>query len=197
MNLKSLENRFFNLLDELQVYENKKAKISLSIQLRGIVEEWLISDELWNLKDLVNETKMKHLEQILETYPDLLTDEKGINEQIIKAFTFERPLTSIELINKNSERVLQFMEELKEFFLVGHAHYEIESDIDIFISRSKTVFDTTMYHVSKNLEQNGGFLSRGFFDKIADLLGIFFGYSPLEVVRHCLKELPKKYDLII
>ena len=103
MNLKSLENRFFNLLDELQVYENKKAKISISIQLRGIVEEWLISDELWNLKDLVNETKMKHLEQILETYPDLLTDEKGINEQIIKAFTFERPLTSIELINKNSE----------------------------------------------------------------------------------------------
>ena len=156
----------------------------------------MISYESWNLKDFVREERLKQLKEVLEGYSELLTKEGEIKDQMINAFIFKKPLTSIELFNEDSKVVHKFMEELESFFLVAHALYEDGLGLEIFVSRNKDFLDTMKYHVSKNQKEHGGFLSRGFLDEIADISGLLFGYSPQDVARHCLKELPKKYYLI-
>ena len=140
---------------------------------------------------LIKEERIKKLENVLANYPDILS-EFEIKEQIIKAFKFEKPLTSIELEGENKEKVAQLMEELENFFFTGHIYFEPDSQEStfsglIFISRFNNLFDAAMNYAKKH---------NGLLDEFADLSGILFGYSSKEVAEYCLEERLKKKELV-
>ena len=140
---------------------------------------------------MISEERIKKLEKILANYPDILS-EFEIKEQIIKAFKFEKPLTSIELEGEDKEKIAQLMEELDNFFYTGRIYFEPDSQESafsglIFISRFKNLFDAAMNYANKH---------NGLLDEFADLSGILFGYSPKEVADYCLEERFKKKNLI-
>ena len=140
---------------------------------------------------MISEERIKKLENVLANYPDILS-EFEIKEQIIKAFKFEKPLTSIELEGENKEKVAQLMEELENFFFTGHIYFEPDSQEFgftglILISRFKNLFDVAMNYANKH---------NGLLDEFADLSGILFGYSPKEVAKYCSGERLKKYNLM-
>ena len=140
---------------------------------------------------IFDEERIKKLEKVLANYPDILS-EFEIKEQIIKAFKFEKPLTSIELEGENKEKVAQLMEELENFFFTGRIYFEPDSQESafsglIFISRFKNLFDAAMNYAKKH---------NGLLDEFADLSGILFGYSSEEVAEYCLKERLRKFNLI-
>ena len=140
---------------------------------------------------MISEERIKKLEKVLANYPDILS-EFGIKEQIIKAFKFEKPLTSIELEGENNEKVSQLMKELEKFFFTGHIYFEPDSQEFafsglIFISRFKNLFDVAMNYAKKH---------NGLLDEFADLSGILFGYSSKEVAEYCLEERLKKKEIV-
>ena len=53
---------------------------------------------------IIKEERIKKLEKILSNYPDILS-ESGIKKQIINTFKFEKPLASLELYDKNTQKV--------------------------------------------------------------------------------------------
>jgi hypothetical protein len=57
----------------------------------------------------------------------------------------------------------------------------------IFISRFKNLFDAVMNYAKKH---------NGLLDEFADLSGILFGYTPVEVADYCSEERLKKFNLI-
>ena len=139
----------------------------------------------------VSKEKVNRLEEVLANYPDILS-EFEIKEQIIKAFKFEKPLTSIELEGEDKEKVAQLIEELENFFFTGHIYFEPDSQESafsglIFISRFKNLFDAAMNYAKKH---------NGLLDEFADLSGILFGYSSKEVAEYCSEERLKKHSLI-
>ena len=140
---------------------------------------------------IISGERIKNLEKVLAKYPDILS-EFEIKEQIIKAFKFEKPLTSIELEGENKEKVAQLMKELEIFFFTGHIYFEPDSQEFSFsglilISRFKNLFDTALKYAKKH---------NGLLDEFADLSGILFGYSSIKVAKFCSEERLKKYDLI-
>ena len=140
---------------------------------------------------IISEEGIKKLEKVLVNYPDILS-EFGIKEQILKAFKFEKPLTSIELEGENKEKVAQLIEELENFFFIGHIYFEPDSQECafsglIFISRFKNLFDAAMKYAKKH---------NGLLDEFADLSGILFGYSVKEVAEYCSEERLRKYKLL-
>ncbi len=141
--------------------------------------------------DFVSKEKVNRLEEVLANYPNILS-EFEIKEQIIKAFKFEKPLTSIELEGENKEKVAQLMEELENFFFTGRIYFEPDSQESafsglLFISRFKNLFDAAMNYAKKH---------NGVLDEFADLSGILFGYSSKEVAEYCSEERLKKKFLI-
>ena len=139
----------------------------------------------------VSKEKVNRLEEVLANFPDILS-EFEIKEQIIKAFKFEKPLTSIEFEGENKEKVAQLIEELENFFFTDHIYFEPDSQESvfsglIFISRFKNLFDAAMNYAKKH---------NGLLDEFADLSGILFGYSPKEVADYCSEERLKKYNLM-
>ncbi len=140
---------------------------------------------------MISEGRIKKLEKVLVNYPTLLS-EFEIKEQIINAFKFEKPLTSIEIESENREKIVQFTVELKKFFFVGQIYFEPDSKEFgfsglIFISRFKNLLDVAMNYAKKH---------NGLLDEFADLSGIFSGKSSKEVAEYCSKERLKKYNLI-
>lgn len=140
---------------------------------------------------IINEERIKKLEKVLTNYPEILS-EFGIKEHIIKAFKFEKPITSIEIESEDKEKVAQFMKEMENFFYVDHIYFEPDSQEFgftglIFVSRFKNLFDVAINYAKKH---------KGLLDEFADLSGILFGYSPLEVAEYCSEERLKKYQLI-
>ena len=75
---------------------------------------------------LINEERIKKLEKVLANYPDMLS-EFGIKEQILKSFKFEKPLASIELYDKKTEKLIKFLEDLEDFFFIGRVYFDPES----------------------------------------------------------------------
>lgn len=125
----------------------------------------------------VSKEKVNRLEKVLAKYPDILS-EFEIKEQIIKAFKFEKPLTSIELEGENKEKFAQLMEELENFFFTGHIYFEPDSQEFvfsglIFVSRFKNLFEATMNYAKKH---------NGLLDEFADLSGILFTLKILQNV---------------
>ena len=140
---------------------------------------------------LINEERIKKLEKVLANYPDILS-EFEIKEQIIKAFKFEKPITSIEIDSENTKKVVQFMKEMENFFFVDHISFEPDShDIRfsglILLSRFKNLFEVAMSYANKH---------NGLLDEFADLSGIIFGYSPKDVATYCSEERLKRYNLM-
>jgi len=139
----------------------------------------------------INKEKIRKLEEIIAYYPDILS-EFEIKDQIIKAFKFEKPLTSIEVDREDNEKVIQFMKEMEDFFFVGHIYFEPESREFrfsglIFISRFKNLLDVVIKYAN---EYNG------LLDEFADLSGILCGISTEEVAEYCSKERLKKFNLM-
>ena len=140
---------------------------------------------------IISEERVKNLVRVLSSYSDILS-EFGIKDQIIKTFKFEKPLTSIEFEGENMEKVEQFMEELRNYFLVGHVYFESDSDqLEfsglVFLSRFKNLFNVAMNYANKH---------NGLLDEFADLSGILFGYSSKEVAKYCLKDRLRNLKLI-
>lgn len=140
---------------------------------------------------MISEGRIRKLEKVLAYYPDILS-EFEIKDQIIKAFKFEKPLTSIEVDSEDNEKVIQFMKEMEDFFFVGHIYFEPNSREFgfsglIFISRFKNLFDVAMKYANEH---------NGLLDEFADLSGILFGSSSKEVAEYCSKDRLKKFNLI-
>jgi len=140
---------------------------------------------------IINKERIKRLERILANYSDILS-EFGIKDQIIKAFSFEKPLTSIEVDGEDNDRVEKFMEDLEDFFFVGLTYFEPDSQEFgfsglIFISRFRNLLDVVLNYANDH---------NGLLDKFADLSGIIFGYSSEEVVKYCSQERLEKFNLI-
>jgi len=69
-----------------------------------------------------------------------------VKSGLIKAFRFEKPLTSIEVDGEDNDRIRQFMKELENFFFIGRTYFEPDSQELgfsrlIFISRFKNLLD--------------------------------------------------------
>jgi hypothetical protein len=140
---------------------------------------------------VISKERIIKLEKVLANYSDMLS-EFGIKEQTLKSFKFEKPLTSIEIDSENTEKVVQFMKELENFFFVGHIYFEPDSQEVgfsglIFVSRFKNPFDVAMNYANKH---------NGLLDEFADLSGILFGYSSKDIANYCSKERLQKYNLI-
>ena len=140
---------------------------------------------------IFDEERIKKLEKVLANYPDILSEFR-IKEQILKAFKFEKPLTSIEIESGDKEKVAQLLEELDNFFFTGRIYFEPDSQESafsglLFISRFKNLFDAAMNYAKKH---------NGLLDEFADLSGILFGYSSKEVAEYCSEERLRKYNLI-
>ena len=139
---------------------------------------------------IINEERIKKLKEILNKYPEMISDEE-IGDSIIKTFRFEKPLVSIELYDRQTEKVLKFIEELEDFFFIGQIHFPESQKSDfsglIFISRFRNIFDVAIHYVNKH---------KGLLDEFADLSGILYGYTCKDVARYCSKERLKKFNLI-
>ena len=140
---------------------------------------------------MISEERIRKLEKVLLNYSDILS-EFEVKEQIIKAFKFEKPLTSIEVDSEDNEKIVQFMKELEKFFFVGHIYFEPDSKEFgfsglIFVSRFKNLFDVALNYANKH---------NGLLDGFADLAGILYGYSSEEVAEYCSEKRLKKFNLI-
>ena len=140
--------------------------------------------DIWPLESLVNHERIMRLEEVLAKYPDiLLSYQEGKDiypkDLIMDAYAFEKPLTSIEIDDIKSKKVLQLIKDLEEFFFVRYTSYEI------YISRFKSLCNVAIDKPRNKI---------GLSDEFADLAGILYGYSPKEVVQYCLKR--RKYHLI-
>ena len=144
---------------------------------RKLIEEKV---ELRTLEHLISNEKVVRLEEVLTKYPDLLLNYKEGDVYpdvlILETFKFEKPLTSIEIDDMKSKRALQFIEDLKEFFFVNYNLNEI------YISRFRTLCNVAIGKLGKRRKKVK------FSDKFADLAGIFYGYSPKQIVQYCFKE---------
>lgn len=139
---------------------------------------------------LINEDRINKLKNILANYPKIISDEES-GDLILKVFTFEKPLTSIEFYNKDFPEVMKFIAELEEFFFTGHIKFPKLKDPEfsglIFISRFRNLFNIAINYAN---EYNG------MLDEFADLSGILYGYSPEEIAEYCKKDRLKKFNLI-
>ncbi len=139
----------------------------------------------------ISEERIKNLEKVIADYPDILS-EFEIKDQILNAYKFQKPLTSIEVESENNEKVSQLMKELESFFFVGHSFFEPDSREFgfsglIFVTRFKNVLNVALYYANKH---------NGLLDEFADLSGILCGISYEEVAKYCSKERLMKYNLI-
>jgi len=143
----------------------------------------------WTLESLISYEKVRQLEEVLAKYPDILLKYKERKNPdvypdvlILETFRLEKPLTSVEIGDLNSERVLQFIEDLKNFFFVTRKGNEVH------ISRFRTLCDVAIGKLGKKGEEVR--LS----DKYADIAGLFYGYSLKQIVQYCFKK--ELYHLI-
>jgi len=136
----------------------------------------------------IDEKRIRKLVKVLANYSSILI-EFGIKDQIIKTFKFEKPLTSIEIVSEENDKIKQFMKEMEEFFFIGNTDYETDSQFSslVFVSRFKNLLDVAISYTS---------MHNSVLDKFADLSGILTGYSPKEVAEYCSEERLKKYNLI-
>lgn len=176
-----LEEKFFNLLNELEIDESKEAIILLSRQLRGTVKEWQSSYGLGNLKEYI--TKEDQLEEIISKYPEIQNE----YDNIINAYRFKKCLTTIELYNTSIQKVFKILRDLEPFFFISHVPFRRKSENLILISRFRYSIEVAKNYIRKN---------KGKFDNFADLIGFLTGYISVEVAPYCLQSRLKVLELI-
>jgi len=144
------------------------------------------------VEDNCSQERIKELEVILGNYQDIF-DDGGTIDQVLKAFTSEKPVTSIELTGIEPNKVKNFIKELEEFFFVGQGYSEPDLidytfSGDIFVSRFKNLIDVITYYSN---------IHSGVFDRFADLAGfLLLNYPPLEIASYCFDERLKKHNFI-
>jgi len=136
--------------------------------------------------------RIRELKTILSKYEDLFTDGYA-TEDIIKAFTSRKPVTSIELTNKEPHVVKAFIGELEEFFFVRQGYsdpdlLEYTFSGDLFVSRFKNLIDVITFYSDKH---------HGVFARFADLAGfLLLGKPPKEIAQYCSQKRLKKHNFI-
>lgn len=136
--------------------------------------------------------RIRELKTILSKYEDLFTDGYAI-EHIIKAFTSKKPVTSIELTNKEPHVVKAFIGKLEQFFSIAQSYSDpdlleyVFSGI-IFVSHFKNLLDIITYYSNKH---------NGAYDRFAGLAGfLLLNYPPLEIALYCFDERLKEHNFI-
>lgn len=136
--------------------------------------------------------RIKELKTILSKYKDLFTDGYAIGH-IIKAFTSKKPVTSIELTNKEPRVIKTFIGKLEQFFSISQSYSDpdlleyVFSGI-IFVSHFKNLLEVITYYSNKH---------NGVYDRFADLAGfILLNYPPLRIALYCFAERLKKHNFI-
>ena len=133
---------------------------------------------------IIDTRQVKKLEDVIAKYSEIHNE----RESLIKTFRFEKPLASIELYHKDSQKVLEIMKELEEFFFVAYVHIERHhSEELLFMSRFRNLVDVAEIYAKDY---------NGFFDEYADISGLLFGYSTNKIAEYCSQERLQKFNLI-
>ncbi len=132
------------------------------------------------LEKLTKRERVDNLKNVLSKYADILNRFQDYslhpNILIVDTFLFEKRFTSIDVAPIKSERVAQFITDLKPFFFVSKHNREVH------ISRFKTLVKIAKGEMGKGIDKVN--LS----DVFADLSGTFYDYTPKLIVQHCYKK---------
>ncbi len=71
---------------------------------------------------IVSKERVEKLQEVVNKYPDILYDFE-IEGSIIKTYTFEKPVSSIEIYSKKNKEVEKLIKDFEDFFFVGQIHY--------------------------------------------------------------------------
>lgn len=125
----------------------------------------------------IDENKLKSLERIVEKYGDLFADVNAADD-ILNAYKLKKPLSSIEIYEKNKQQVSELTGELRKFFFADTYTdlWDNESSFSglVFISRFSTLVKVAVHY-------------HGLTDSFADLAGILYGIPANEIADYCLK----------
>ena len=91
----------------------------------------------------IDKEKLVKLENIIAKYPDIL-NEFGIKDLIMKAYKFEKPLTSFEAYNRDPIKVTKLIDDLKDFFFIDYINSKTDSQKLIFVSRFRTLLEVAI-----------------------------------------------------
>lgn len=185
-----LLSRFINLFDVVIYYYSNKwdDKLDNLADLSCILSGGSLKD----ISGHISQERIEALVKIIDSYSNLF-DDYYARSHIIRAFTADKPVTTIDIYDQNIKAVSRFIEQLEAFFLVGkvNSNPEIQQSIfsgDIIISRFKNPFDIIMKYATK------GFGLREWF---ADLSGLFVrGEVAKGVALYCQKDHMKEFDLV-
>jgi hypothetical protein len=120
-------------------------------------------------KIFVSQEKIKEIRKLLSSYKHIFVEvhkEKVISE-ILNAYKFKKPLTSIEIDDKHSGEKEEFVDKLRERFYVLNVFNGDNSCGTIYVSRFKTIIKVV------DMFTKSGYS----LDYHADLFGILFGYD--------------------
>ena len=177
-NLDILQKRFFNLLEELEIYEVKEKLVSLSKQLREITEDWHTSLEP---KIPLNEEDLEYLKKLVGTHSDLV-DGKDFEENIINAYLLNKPGSSFQIDRGDPKRIDNFIAELRPYFFVDFiitTSMQSKYTWTIYISRLK---DRNEMAVAHHHKYNGN------HNLYANSIGSYSGYTSKQTWHYCKVE---------
>jgi hypothetical protein len=144
-----------------------------------------------DLGDLINDSKIRRLNQILSKYKNIFKD-GNTEREVLEAFKFEKPATSIEFRNGDSKKIQSLIDELEELFFVSHAYIppdkerQTSQDV-IFVSRIEYLDEILKYFTEK---------FEGNYDAFAGVAGLLLKYSPKEIAPYCTSERMKDLEII-
>jgi len=132
----------------------------------------------------------KELKSLIDNFDELLFGED--KELIMDAYKLEKPLTSLELYDRNKKLVFEFINQIKKYFfievklidiwelaqLVDEVKYEERNQFygEIFLSRFKTLPKVAIEYDDLS-------------DKYADLAGVLYGgHSLIDIAEYCQQE---------
>ena len=139
----------------------------------------------------IEKEKVENLGKVLKRYEGLFAEARPdvVTLDVVKAYRFEKPLTSIEIYDRKAESVRQFMKALEEYFFVSPTTDSISDDIGsqfeglVFVSRFKTLVEVAVEY-------------EGLSDAVGDLAGVLYGYPLKSIASYCSKERLKACGLI-
>ena len=147
----------------------------------------------WKYQDdstlTLDEKKIKELKVVLDNSSELFA-EVGVGRLVMRAYKFQKPVTSFEIYNNNFERITQLIQNLEKFFFVKYMPATKDSG-EIHISRFKFIFEEALKTLAK-ISENESLAT----DNYADLLGLYYGRDSYELAQYCSKKRMKTYNLI-
>jgi hypothetical protein len=144
----------------------------------------------WDIKVLIDEKKINQLKEIISKNIKIFED--GYTKRdVLEAFKFGKPATSIEFENGDLEKIQSLAQELEEFFFVSQARMppnEEHGTLDfIFISRIEYLVEILKYFAEK---------FEGNYEAFAGVAGLLLRYTPKEIAQYCSTERMKDLKII-